>query len=218
MSVKILPAHENAVLIEWMEPSCTDLTQKIVELQRKVREKYKNRVLDTIPAYATLMVVFDENQLSRAQLTSELAELASEQGEVDLAERGRLHRIPVDYSLESGLDLAKVAQVKGVSIEQIIAWHSAVEYQVMAVGFSPAFAYLGALRPELAMPRLAEPRLSVPAGSVAIADRQTAIYPVESPGGWHILGRTALDLSLANPENLTRFKVGDWVRFEVSCV
>ena len=211
---KIIPAHENAWLIEWGEPVSEALTLKIVATQQAIQAILGDVVVDCIPAYQTLMVVFDVGLASHESVRCQIDSILSSAAQSASVRLGETHTIPVCYAPEFGLDLQCVAQAKQVSVEQVIEWHCAQNYRVYAVGFSPAFAYLGELCAELSMARLSEPRLSVPSGSVAIADQQTAIYPVESPGGWHILGRTPMDLSLNNPKNLTRFKVGDVVQFE----
>jgi KipI family sensor histidine kinase inhibitor len=126
----------------------------------------------------------------------------------------KIHRIPVCYGLNSEYsDLRKVAQVKGVSEAAIIALHCSRVYQVYATGFLPGFAYLGELPLALSQPRLDKPRLKVPAGAVAIADQQTAVYPVESPGGWHILGFTPILLLSDDVGIAPLLRAGDLVQF-----
>lgn len=137
----------------------------------------------------------------------------------------RVHRIPVCYQLNSlQTDLAKVAKDKNISEDIVVSLHCATVYRVFATGFMPGFAYLGELPVELSQPRLSKPRLKVPKGAVAIADRQTAIYPDESPGGWHIIGYTPLELlfntttvNSAHSANSGHFeallKLGDYVEF-----
>ncbi|MFT6086392.1 MAG: inhibitor of KinA [Glaciecola sp.] len=134
----------------------------------------------------------------------------------------RIHRIPVCYELTSlTTDLSKVAKDKNISENVLINLHCANSYRVFATGFMPGFAYLGELPMELCQPRLSKPRLKVPKGAVAIADRQTAIYPDESPGGWHIIGYTPLELLFSTTDvNTTKsrgleslLKTGDSVEF-----
>src|SRR5262249_55828790 len=121
--------------------------------------------------------------------------------------------IPVCYGGECGPDLEDVARHTGLAPAEVIARHSAVTYLVYFLGFSPGFPYLGGLAPELATPRLSAPRKRVPAGSVAIGGRQTGVYPVESPGGWRIIGRTDLRLFDPNAEPPALLRTGDSVRF-----
>jgi len=134
----------------------------------------------------------------------------------------RIHRIPVCYELTSlQTDLYKVARDKNISEDTVIQLHCANLYRVFATGFMPGFAYLGELPEELSQPRLSKPRLKVPKGAVAIADRQTAVYPDESPGGWHIIGYTPLELlfsttdasSIKSGDVEALLKTGDCVQF-----
>ena len=122
--------------------------------------------------------------------------------------------LPVYYSPESGPDLQSLSKLVGLSTREIIELHQSIDYRVYAMGFAPGFAYLGEIDSRIAAPRLQTPRLKVPAGSVAIADRQTAVYPCQSPGGWNLIGlcpETMFDMAKTPP---TPIKVGDRVRFQ----
>ncbi len=121
--------------------------------------------------------------------------------------------IPVCYGGALGEDLETLARSRGLSAEAVVAIHSGVTYHVHMLGFVPGFAYLGGLDERLATPRRATPRPRVPAGSVAIADGQTAIYPLETPGGWHLIGRTPLQLFRADASPPSLLNAGDTVRF-----
>jgi KipI family sensor histidine kinase inhibitor len=127
-----------------------------------------------------------------------------------MAEPGRLHRIPVVYD---GPDMEAVAAAVRLSPQQIVESHSRPIYRVFLVGFVPGWGYLGPLPEELALPRRADPRTLVPAGSVAIAGRQTGIYPLPSPGGWHLIGRTSVKLFLPDSDPPCLFRAGDRVKF-----
>jgi KipI family sensor histidine kinase inhibitor len=122
--------------------------------------------------------------------------------------------IPVFYSTQYGPELSLLAQNAGLSVAQIIALHSATEYRVYAIGFAPGFAYLGELDERLATPRLSTPRLKVPAGAVAIADRQTAVYPASSPGGWNLIGLCPSPMFDPEKKPHMPVSVGDRVKFE----
>lgn len=141
---------------------------------------------------------------------------------VPLSPSKHIHRIPVCYELSAAeTDLSKIAQEKNMSEELVVTLHYENTYRVYATGFMPGFAYLGELPEALSQPRLSKPRLKVPKGAVAIADRQTAIYPDESPGGWHIIGYTPLDLLFTasdkvgsgNEDIKALLKTGDYVEF-----
>jgi len=143
-------------------------------------------------------------------------------GKVALSTGKRIYRIPVCYELSAAeTDLSKIAQEKNMSEELVVSSHCENTYRVYATGFMPGFAYLGELPETLSQPRLSKPRLKVPKGAVAIADRQTAIYPDESPGGWHIIGYTPLDLLIEVTDKVASdkadiealLKTGDYVEF-----
>src|SRR4029077_17235070 len=125
-------------------------------------------------------------------------------------EPGRLHRIPVTYD---GQDLGDVAARLNLSVEPIIEIHTSAIYRVFLVGFVPGWAYLGPLSDELELPRRQVPRTLVPAGSVAIAGRQTGLYPLPTPGGWHLIGRTNVKLFLPDSDPPCLFLAGDRVKF-----
>lgn len=113
-----------------------------------------------------------------------------------------------------GLELEAISASKNLSVEEIIALHVEKDYFVYAIGFAPGFPYMGDVDSRIASPRLANPRAKVPKGSVAIADRQTAIYPKQSPGGWNILGRTPIEMFSRSYDGLSYLRVGDKVNFE----
>lgn len=175
-----------------------------------VRARAIDGVTDVVLAYRSAAVYADPDRIDPVCLEGVL--LSVEAGSASSeAEPGRLVTIPVLYD---GPDLAEVAASRGLSTAEVIAIHSGTEYRVFAIGFLPGFPYAGYLpKPLSGLARRPEPRLRVPAGSVAIAGRQTGIYPVESPGGWHLLGRTPL--RIADPD-LGDFPIraGDRIRFE----
>lgn len=168
-------------------------------------------VRDLVPGWTTLMLHYDPYRIAPQVLEERLGPLLAEWHAWRPAEdAGRLHEIPVWYA---GEDLATVAVACGLTGEGVIELHSAAEYRVGAIGFAPGFAYLGGLDPRLVLPRRATPRARVPAGSLAIAEAQTAIYPQASPGGWHLLGRSPwrpFDPAATPPCPLA---LGDRVRF-----
>jgi KipI family sensor histidine kinase inhibitor len=134
--------------------------------------------------------------------------------EAGATESGRTVVLPVYYAPESGEDLENLAAGAGLSTEEVIAIHSDTEYRVYAIGFAPGFAYLGQVDERIAAPRLATPRQRVPRGAVAIADRQTAVYPAVSPGGWNLIGRCPLRMFDPDAQPSMPVTVGDRVRFE----
>jgi KipI family sensor histidine kinase inhibitor len=164
------------------------------------------------PAYCSLLVKFDAMKLRHEELEEILRGYVERTGRVALPEP-RIVEIPVCYGGEFGPDLKDVAELHGMTTERAIELHAAATYLVYFLGFVPGFAYLGEVAEELVTPRLATPRRSVPAGSVGIAGRQTGVYPVATPGGWRLLGRTPLAMFRPERAEMSLLAIGDRVRF-----
>lgn len=178
----------------------------------RLREALGECVRDLVPSYTTLMVSFDPLQQSMDEMTGRVIQVLQHLETQDSAS-GELIEIPVWYDPSVGPDLERVARYNHLSVEQVIERHCAVDYHVFAIGFAPGFAYMGETPKALATPRLDTPRPTVPIGSVALADRQTAVYPIATPGGWNLIGRTPMTMfDRARPE-LCPVNTGDRVRF-----
>ena len=168
-------------------------------------------LVDLVPSYTTLLVTWDPLITDYQAVRDRVLDCLSKSDSDTTRGAARLHRIPVWYSTNSGPDLEAVARHAGITIDEVIRIHSETRYLVYALGFAPGFAFLGETDERIAMPRKQTPRARVPAGSVAIANRQTAIYPLESPGGWQLIGLSPV--RLFNPQNLSLLKTGDAVQF-----
>jgi 5-oxoprolinase (ATP-hydrolysing) subunit B len=197
MTMRFLPAGDRAVLVE------VDSLSDVHRLHRSVRTAGIG--VDSIPGWGTLLVTTDGDVGS---LESQLRDLSWESSE-PLQDK-RLHEIPVRYN---GEDLADVAQACGVSIAEVVRLHSSAEYVVAFLGFSRGFPYLSGLPEALRLPRRSPPRTRVPAGSVAIAFDQCGIYPMATPGGWHLIGRTDKELFDPECQPPSELSPGDQVRF-----
>jgi KipI family sensor histidine kinase inhibitor len=209
---RIEPLGDSALLIVSGEGTDPALVARVVGLAAHVREAGLPGVTDVVPAYGSLAVFFDPLATNGEALADEL-ELASRSVSTDAPESHPArptHILPVRYD---GGDLAEVAERTGLSRAEVVRRHTDPTYDVHFLGFVPGFAYLGPLDPALVLPRRAAPRQRVPAGSVAIAGEQTGIYPLETPGGWHLIGRTDVVLfdPARDPPNL--LAAGDRVRF-----
>lgn len=167
-------------------------------------------VVDVVPAYAALVVHYDPLVAGFPAMAARVDDAVRGAREAAAAEAPRRHEIPVRYD---GPDLADVARRCGLAEDEVVSRHADVEYRVELVGFVPGFGYLAPLDPALVLPRRDRPRRSVPAGSVAIAGAQTGIYPFETPGGWHLLGRTEIVLFDATRPEPALLRAGDRVRF-----
>ena len=209
--MRLEPAGAEALLLVLAEQPDAQLPLRIALLAERLRVELGPLLRDLVPSWTSLLLHYDLSRTDHRQLAARLKPLLQRWLAEPLpAETGRLHRIPIWYA---GADLAEVARLCRLSVEQVIELHSASEYRVGAIGFAPGFAYLGELHERLALPRRASPRTVVPAGSLAIAERQTAVYPQASPGGWHLLGLCPWRLFDVQREPPCPLVVGDRVRF-----
>jgi len=204
--VRVHPLGDTAVLAELGTKLDTALNTRAIALAAALKKR--RDVRQAVAGHASVTVHFDPDQITHQALAAAINRLATKRPPLD--EPGRLHRIPVVYD---GPDLYAVALQLGLSTHQVIELHGRPIYRVFLVGFVPGWAYLGPLPDELALPRRAVPRTQVPAGSVAIAGHQTGIYPLVSPGGWHLIGRTSVKLFLPDSDPPSLFRAGDRVKF-----
>ena len=200
------PLGDTALLVELGTRLDTALNTRAIGLAEALRKR--RDVRQAVAGYASVTVHFDPDQTTQEALGAAIKRLAPKRPRMEIP--GRLHRIPVLYD---GPDLADVASALKLSPAEVIAAHTRPIYRVFLVGFVPGWGYLGPLPEELEMPRRAEPRLQVPAGAVAIAGRQTGIYPLAVPGGWHLIGRTSVKTFLPNSDPPCLFRAGDRVKF-----
>lgn len=207
--VRIQPLGDTALLAELGTRLDTALNTRAIALAAALKKR--RDVRQAVAGYAGVTVHFDPDQTTHEVLGAAIKRLAAKRP--PMAEPGRLHRIPVVYD---GPDLREVAARLNVSPEKIAEIHSRPIYRVFLVGFVPGWAYLGPLPEELELPRRHVPRTQVPAGSVAIAGRQTGIYPLPTPGGWHLIGRTSVKLFLPDRDPPCLFRAGDRVKFFAS--
>lgn len=185
----------------------------ILSLEQACRSQWPTQLLDVVPSYTTLLVHFDIQQLDSLEVYQQLQYLIKHITVTHTNANTDFIEIPVWYDPSVGVDLPLVAQKTRMSVQDIIALHTHQEYRVFALGFAPGFAFMGVLPQALQLPRLSTPRQQVPAGSVAIAAQQTAVYPCNTPGGWHILGRTPLQLFDTTAMPMSRLQTGDRVKF-----
>lgn len=213
-----LPRLESAGLDGWLVRLFDEIDEAnlawLTALGRRCEETLGDALIDLVPSYTTLLVVFDPLQLSPAAARHHLLALLVTLEPDDAAvEAAPVQELPVWYDPSVGPDLERVAERAGCDVDGVIARHSARVYRVFALGFAPGFAFMGKVEEALATPRLATPRQRVPRGSVALAGRQTAAYPMATPGGWNLLGRTAAVLFDRQRDGFSLLQVGDRVRF-----
>ena len=211
---RMLTAGEQGLVVEFGDKVDEAVNIRVHQTTRLLRQKMASELIEVVPTYRSLMVYFDPLRTSRKEITARIEAILTEPGESTApAEAAKIVRIPVCYGGEFGPDLGFVAQHNQLSEQEVIQIHTSTPYQVYMLGFTPGFPYLGGMSERIATPRLQQPRTAIPAGSVGIAGSQTGFYPVESPGGWQLIGRTpvkAFDPQAANP---FLFDAGNYLQF-----
>jgi inhibitor of KinA len=211
---KIVPAGDAAVLVQLGDEIDLTTNQHVHALAALINVSPLRGLIETVPAYGTLLVHYDPLFLSFEQIRNYLREKITQVLDSVSRERKQLE-IPVRYGGEYGPDLESVAHHCQMQIEDVIRIHSEKIYTIFMMGFTPGFPYMGKLDDAILMPRLETPRTRVPAGTVAIAGSQTGIYPIDSPGGWQLIGWTPLQLFNPESESPFLFSPGDEVKFIV---
>lgn len=210
--MNIVAASDSSLLVEFGDTVSPELHACVISLFHGLLIARDPRIRNLHPGYASLLIDFDVLQLSHDDLAGQVRRLMDSAAATASAPP-RTVEIPVCYDAEFGPDLGDVAEHNKITVEEVIRLHTSGAYLVYFLGFSPGFAYLGGLAEKLRTPRLRTPRIRVPAGSVAIAGEQTGVYPIDSPGGWRLIGRTPLVMFDAWAKQSTRLQPGDLVRF-----
>lgn len=205
------PLGDSAITISFGTERSAELLQLIQATARALEAARIPHVEDVVPAYLTLTVFYDPLHTTYGEMSAKLIDACAGVSAAGTAVESRDHVIPVRYD---GMDLQAVATATALSPAEVIARHTGREYSVDLLGFVPGFAYLSELDSSLQLPRRAEPRPRVSAGSVAIAAAQTAVYPLDTPGGWHIIGRTETTMFDPARDPPALLRAGDTVRFE----
>ncbi len=210
--MKIEIAGQNAFIVYFADQTSAAVAAQIQAAVANILATMQHSIIDLVPSYASLLVIFDLDHSDHFAVKQQLRAALSQLDSVD-ATSGELVTLPVYYSAESGPDLEVIAQLGNISVDDVIEIHQQQEYRVYAIGFAPGFAYLGEVDERIAAPRLATPRQKVPRGAVAIADRQTAVYPAVSPGGWNLIGLCPMRMFDADKKPSMPVTVGDRIRF-----
>jgi len=208
---RVLPAGDTALVVEFGEHIEQKLSTWVLALARRLDQTRINGVIEIVPTIRSLIVHYEPLALSASSLTSRIVELMNGLPSPDGV--GRHWHLPACYDSRIAPDLDSVAARTGLSPAQVIERHSGTTYHVYMLGFLPGMAYLGDVAPELALPRMPTPRLKVPAGSLAIATTLTCVYPVDTPAGWHLIGRSPIPFFERHPTVRTLLSPGDKVTF-----
>ncbi len=227
--MKISPLGDAAAIIEVGKEISETVQRKVKALSMQLELKPVPGMIEYVPAFTTVTVFYDPYgvlQETGVRLAKERTEFISPFQKVcealeqviaaigdDMTASLRTVEIPVCYGEEFGPDLEFVAEHNGMTPEEVIQIHSGAEYLVYMIGFAPGFPYLGGMPETIAAPRRPSPRLAIPAGSVGIAGQQTGVYPIETPGGWQLIGRTPLSLFVPDSDPPTLLAAGDRIRF-----
>jgi len=203
---------DRALLVELGDEIHPSVNTKVRELFLKLDRESIKGVTELVPSYRSVMVVYNPLAIALPSLQETVSRLHREASRSPLPEPKRLE-VPVVYGGRFGPDLEWVAAFHRLSPEEVIRHHTQPVYRVYMIGFTPGYPYLGEIPEAIVTPRRETPRVAVPQGSVAIAQRQTGIYPVQSPGGWHILGWTPMKLFDAGNWPPTPLEIGDLVKF-----
>ena len=213
-AVRFRTVGEEGLAVELGTAIDEAVNARVHRLAALLRRERASKILEVVPTYRSLLILFDPLRIGRASLERAVLKHLGARGGAVATRRGRLVRVPVCYGGEFGPDLEYVAQHAGLAPQEVVDLHASVTYRVHMLGFTPGFPYLGGLPDALATPRLPEPRPRIPVGSVGIAGGQTGIYPLESPGGWRLIGRTPLRLFDPQARRPFLFSAGDRLRFE----
>jgi len=189
------------------------VNRMVHNLARAVEKEAVNGVVDLTPSYRSLLVYYNPSVIAASDLQKKLHALHGSLLEGAARGKARVVRVPTLYGGDMGPDLEVVAKHNSLSTDEVIQIHSSADYLVYMLGFSPGYPYLGGMSERIATPRLKTPRTAVPAGSVALAEKQTGVYPTETPGGWQILGRTPLKFFDASRDKPSLVEPGDYIRF-----
>jgi inhibitor of KinA len=211
MFPRISRVGEETWLVEFEPRLDTAINERVLALAAALDRERPAGVFDVVPAYASLAMHADLDLVDEVSLMSTLEKLLALDGSRTFG--ARTLEIPVCYDPPFALDLETVREASGCTASEIVSRHSDVTYRVFMLGFLPGFPYMGLVHESIAVPRRATPRPLVPAGSVGIAGRQTGVYPIDSPGGWQIVGRTPTRLFDAASGEPPMVRPGDHVRF-----
>lgn len=218
---KICPLGESAITIDFGNEISFELNDLVLSLSREIEQNKFEGFIECVPAYSSLTVFYDVLQVRKKspkfQTAFDAVKFFAENKLKKLPQTkentGNTTKMPVSFRREFALDLEFVAETNNLKPQEVVEIFLSKTYRVFMLGFLPGFAYMGELDERIATPRKGTPRTKVPKGSVGIAGRQTGIYPLESPGGWQIIGKTDVELFTPDKQRPTLFQTGDIVKF-----
>jgi len=218
--IQFIPFSECAVLLSFGNTIDNAIHQKLMQVKKITEDNPFPGFIETVPAYNSLTVFYNPAEVNKTAETISASAIHQLKQIIETAEQSSIQKvnpptitIPVCYEEEYGIDLNELSTQLHLSVKQIIELHTKQLYKVFMIGFTPGFPYMGILDERLFTKRKTQPRISVAPGSVAIAGNQTGIYPLSTPGGWNIIGRTPLEIFEAQRKNPFLLKAGDTIQF-----
>ncbi len=203
---------DRGVLVEYGDAISQDINRKVRTIAMALNLETPAGIVEVIPTYRSLLIIYDPLIITLKSLERELVSIEDRLDGLDIPQP-RTVEIPVLYGGELGPDIEFVASAHNMTVDDVVRIHSGATYQIYMIGFTPGFPFLGGLPEELHTPRMETPRPLVPAGSVGIANNQTGMYPIDSPGGWRLIGRTPFKLFDPSKEDPFLYAAGDMLKF-----
>ncbi|HGS9302282.1 TPA: 5-oxoprolinase subunit PxpB [Clostridioides difficile] len=213
METRYLISGDKAVVAEFGNEISEDINKKVISFMRAIEiSNLKGIVTEMVPTYRSLMISYNPLEIDFDSLIENLKKIEDNLESIVLP-KPKIHEIPVCYDEVFGIDIKNVASYNNLTVDEVIKIHTSREYLICMLGFTPGFPYLGGMDERIATPRLEVPRTKIYGGSVGIAGSQTGVYPIDSPGGWQIIGRTPLKLYDENREEQILLRAGDFIKF-----
>ena len=212
---RILNAGDSALVVEFGDAVDAAINQSVYDFTAAIESDAPSGIGEIIPTYRSALVNFDPLVITHAEMESAIGEAISRSADLESDERQSLtFTLPVLYGGDGGPDLARVAEHNSITTDEVIRIHTSGVYRVFMLGFLPGFPYLGGMDERIATPRLTTPRISVPAGAVGIAESQTGVYPMDSPGGWNLIGLTPVQFFDPGATPPVPIQPGSFIKFE----
>lgn len=211
--IKFINSGDSGLILEVGNEISEEVNRKIRALSYCIEEMKLEEIVEILPTYTTILISYNPLKISNDELIKKLKAVEGSINDIQLPPPEIIH-IPTLYGDEYGADLEFVAKHNGLTTDAVIDIHSSPNYLVYMLGFTPGFPYLGGMSKKIAAPRLEVPREKIPGGSVGIAGSQTGIYPIDSPGGWQLIGRTPVKLFDLERTPSVLLKAGQYIKFE----